>query len=131
VSGEQDRLDQIRARRAAVTPPPWEWDIGEHPGDPFRLEQQLEDSLQGETILKAAESWASTAPSDEDAEFIAHAPTDITYLLGEVARLRGLLGRLERLGSPDGDKACPVCYADANGPDLRHDPACWLAAALK
>jgi hypothetical protein len=48
----------------------------------------------------------------------------------EIKHLRGRLRQLEGLGSPDGDKACPVCYANANSPDIHHEPDCWLAAEL-
>ena len=73
-----DRLAEIRARLDAATPGPWraaDWDdargirvvVGEFPRDPYTL---------------------ALAERDHDARFIAHAPTDIAWLLDEVARLR-------------------------------------------
>jgi hypothetical protein len=50
--------------------------------------------------------------------------------VGEVERLRGLLGRLEWADEDDtGRRYCPVCeWAEATGQG--HDPGCWLAAEL-
>jgi hypothetical protein len=55
---------------------------------------------------------------------------DVDDLIGEVERLRSLLGRLE-FAAPDdyGDRdACPVCYG---GRSTDHDPTCWLAKELR
>jgi hypothetical protein len=75
--------------------------------------------------------------------------TGVAWLVGEVERLRGLLGRLEWAGticwaedSSEGGDACPACSAFPEeghlkagqhmGPDGKpYDyPGCWLAAEL-
>jgi len=58
----------------------------------------------------------------------------IQELTAEIARLRGLLGRLEWAGGEvEGDcrrfDACPECSA-REGYD-KHRPDCWLAAELE
>jgi hypothetical protein len=73
-------LDEIKARRAAATPEPWDasasgatmndlaaYRFGPRSSPPVFLASQMRRA---------------------DAEFIAHSPDDIDWLLGEVARLR-------------------------------------------
>jgi len=74
-------LDQIKARRAALDSTPWKtFDhdsmvIGVSRGFPYSVK-----SLPVAVHLRQC-----------DAQFIAHAPTDIDLLIGEVERLRGQL----------------------------------------
>jgi hypothetical protein len=60
---------------------------------------------------------------------IAHA--DVDWLVGEVERLRGLLGRLEWVEQGYNcvgyDEICPVCNAEKDTP---HVSGCWLAEVL-
>jgi hypothetical protein len=57
-------------------------------------------------------------------------PEDIDWLVGEVERLRELLGRLEWAGSTQAYQQafCPVCQRSKLG---GHGRACWLAAELR
>jgi hypothetical protein len=83
--GIVSRLDEIKARRAAATPGPWN-EAGMHrsPGRP----DVVWDRDGRRPIARA--TWL------RDAEFIAHAPDDIDWLIGEVtrlsARVKNLLG---------------------------------------
>jgi hypothetical protein len=143
VSEQQDRLDQtsaridqIRARRAAV---------------------------QWSDALAVVPGWQTLHfPRVQDQEFIAHAPDDIDHLLGEVERLRerlrrcqasefhgmhqemvrihgafdeverlrGLLAKLEWACqvAPSSVPTCPACRAD---PGWGHTEDCELAAELR
>lgn len=74
------RLDEIRARLEAATPGPWETFGFEVNGVKSRLNK----------VKPARDNHSFTHISlshDEDAEFIAHAPEDIAYLLAEIERL--------------------------------------------
>jgi hypothetical protein len=144
-----DPLDEIRARRAGMPVDPLEvtvtpteeeyymqWRIIEHgPPDEYGDRDRLAFVPEEEA---------------EVAEFIAHAPADIDWLIGEVERLReveerlhgaqvtigklshkverlrGLLGRLEWAGICREDDACPACHSWKRV----HYPDCWLAAEL-
>jgi hypothetical protein len=75
-------LAQIEARWAAATP--GEWERHEYTGDVW----WISEAIEGEDNLIA---WTGTLSEHEDAEAIAHAPTDIQQLVAEVRRLRGLL----------------------------------------
>jgi hypothetical protein len=107
-----DPLPEIKARRAAISPTPWSWDL-------------LADGRVLDEDGAGVASIAAVAGDEPDGEFIAHAPTDIDTLIGEVDRLVGLLGRLEQEWA-DEVASCPVCAHDGTG----HDPDCWLVAEL-
>jgi len=78
-----DRLAEIRARLEAATPGPWKWEV-------VIAEQSVtEHTLKGPDVL--CRYWYDRPPSG-DGELIAHAPEDIAWLLGEVERLRALMG---------------------------------------
>jgi hypothetical protein len=67
---------------------------------------------------------------------------DVDWLVGEVARLRELLGRLEWAGQPVPEEGsgrwpmCPVCealnppYGSVYDFTPHHEPGCWLAKEL-
>lgn len=78
----QERLDEIEAREAKATEGPWGVDGPAQcgPGDSLAV-YHVED---GGTVAYVQPSW-------DDAEFIAHARTDIPALLAEVERLRALI----------------------------------------
>ncbi|MFF7411566.1 hypothetical protein [Streptomyces lydicus] len=76
-----DRLTEIAARVAAATPGPW-----------------LQRSDAG--IVTDAEDhplavFGTSGPHCVDAEFTAHAPEDVRWLLAEVKRLTGRLNAVE------------------------------------
>lgn len=77
-----DRLDEIRARLAAATPGPWK-NTGTGVNQDAEWWYSVEDA-GGEWVYDRAGVYACR---EQDADFIAHAPTDMAYLLDEVARL--------------------------------------------
>lgn len=74
-------LAPIKARLAAATPGPWTWVCHSTAG------------VSEWTVFDAADHALATNRHGwrPDAEFIAHAPTDIAALLAEVERLRAEL----------------------------------------
>lgn len=78
-----DRVQEIRDRLEAATPGPWEaWAGLTHDG-----ERQDGISPRGDLNIDVCFTIISPQGS-EDAEFIAHAPDDIEFLLAEVERLQ-------------------------------------------
>lgn len=102
---------EIRARLEAATPGPWEAEIGED----IQVNAGTALTVWNETgdVGTPARSWRSTDRifefvdakwelEEEDysvmasnAEFIAHAPTDVAFLLEENARLEVLLAEVK------------------------------------
>lgn len=98
-----DRLDEIRARLQAATPGPWcaencgeksnEYVVGvAFAADDENCERPLSGwpkfyDGDGNEIAARTDMVAAEMATRADADFIAHAPEDIAYLLGEVARL--------------------------------------------
>jgi hypothetical protein len=148
-----DREVAIRQRRAVITPPPWRWgDWSVTFGKPEQQRWHLERSpdhgafpaparrrdVDADEILPGLEDPIEYYPELEaNAEFIAHAPDDIDWLLdrheqdrAEVERLRGLLRRLEWAGDVNAEaSACPVCGSEKGLQD--HRPGCRLAAEIR
>jgi hypothetical protein len=129
----QGRLDAIKARRAAAPAPPWEIvedDGEEYYGDWYRIQNVEVDDRYGFHDLVALVSQGNRR---EFAEFLAHAPDDIDWLISrlEGTRQRELLARLEWVVPCDGGNAncgeCPVCWQHRG---RGHDSDCWLAAEL-
>jgi len=81
-------LDAIRKRCAAATKGPWHWCNYVTTGDRTWYWNVTSD-LRG--ICGGHDKKKSTAPTDADGDFIAHARTDIPALLEEVGRLTKLL----------------------------------------
>lgn len=91
-----DRIEQIRERAAAATPGPW----GEFDGNEGIRER-------GPMWMVANDEFHNPGPDPdapwlaveihvgvkEDAEFIAHARTDLPFLLAEYDRLQGLVDK--------------------------------------
>jgi hypothetical protein len=76
------RIDEIKARLETVTA--WK----KHSLELFEGGYGYEILDQnGETVLDN-QTYYTTPPSEPEADFIAHAPDDIAYLLAEVERLR-------------------------------------------
>lgn len=121
---EQQRLDAIRARCEAATPRPWtadlsEGDCGVYSEDCPRGLEDCDDACpqcDRWEILKGGlvdgpdyvECGEYSYFSDNDAEFIAHARTDIPDLLADVERLTRELEAAKR--------------------DLRHSDNCDICA---
>lgn len=79
-----NKIDEIRKRLKDATPGPWEY-VPADDCDDWQL-------YNGEfTFIKQDDSGVPV--STEDGEFIANAPTDIDFLLGEVSRLKAELER--------------------------------------
>lgn len=77
-----DRLDEIQARADAATEGPWGVDGAAHPGP--------DDSL----VVYPLEHGGAVAyvqPLYADAEFIAHARTDVPWLIEQVRKLDAAL----------------------------------------
>jgi hypothetical protein len=91
----QEELHSIRQRLKAATPGPWCHREGfiETAGNP--------GVLLGVT-LQRSEVGLDTLPGQANAEFIAHAPTDVARLLGEVERLQ------DELAVERGDKTALI-----------------------
>jgi hypothetical protein len=137
----ENRLAEIKARRA-VADLPWEvkTDTPDGPvihdayNEVARIEVphavwECDDELDGCPDARRE--------SIRRAKFIANAPADIDWLVGdwkdalaEVRRLRDLLGRLEWVSPDMGSDFCPACGTHGH-PGLRHAPGCWLAAELE
>jgi hypothetical protein len=79
-----DRTDEIRERVTEASPEPWEVIRGKE-ADDYGV---TEKGVAGCTIAQML--------CDEDAEFIAHARTDIPYLLAEVSSLESQLAEKDR-----------------------------------
>ena len=75
------KLDEIRERLEAATEGPWDWC-----SELWQLRH-----MTGKYVCTEVLHAKGTLPTDNDAEFIANAPTDIAYLLAEVERLRGVV----------------------------------------
>lgn len=103
----QDPISAIRARLADITPPPWI--RGKWPSD-FDIVRQAEwtpcgaeghdDCMVAQMIHDVALVGLGHDRAKGDAEFIAHAPTDVAALLKMVdaaQRLRGLAEIAERI----------------------------------
>lgn len=92
---DTDRLEQIKARLAAAQPGPWytvddPWGDGTtviagtndpHGGRYVCGVDEMHEEIQTETEMGERDPWA-------DMRFVAHAPTDIAWLVAEVERLR-------------------------------------------
>ncbi len=110
-----ERIAQIEARLAAATPGPWRA-VREDKSDvamgakPFII-------LDGANH-RCAEIRAFCGGNYDNADFIAHAPEDIRYLMDECERLRGRCGAMEsaikrlRYPKPPTHIPCSMCKHD-------------------
>lgn len=76
---DQKSIDDITAREQAATPGPWEW-------RKTRTDETIGIVGPKDVVLCAAKNEFHMGRAD--AEFIAHARTDISVLIAEVKRLR-------------------------------------------
>ncbi len=116
--GAPSDLEAIRARAEAATPGPWWYDQDERMwrlhGVQFVIPPQgpVAQQVIGRQILKAPKKgtpYAEYWPSAPDAEFIAHARTDVDVLLQELDRLQARLAELNN--ALNWDTACLRCSA--------------------
>ena len=90
-------LEAIKARAAAATEGPWEWDdptIGQHWSRPEPWATVVDDEVNCGGYCYGGSS--SPIKSDADGQFIAHAREDIPALVAEVERLREEREELQR-----------------------------------
>ena len=87
-------LTAIRARERAVTKGPWRWQAS-----PKGYPQQIVANDDGLTLI--ADTYVDPAWYPAEAEFIAHARTDIPALCDEVERLRAFLNEAEAILEED------------------------------
>ena len=106
-----NRLDKIEARTNAATEGPWEWD-GES-NEPWPAGDNSLRSVSGakdDLVLYAwgYDAYGIEAARDADAEFIAHARTDVPAL---VAALRAVLKlhKEDGHGWGPGESFCTEC----------------------
>ena len=115
---ERPDLEAIKARAAAATEGPWEWDdltIGQHWSRPKPLATVVDDKVSCMAYCYGGSS--SPIKSDADGQFIAHAREDIPALLYEVERLQHRLDAVEarhtpvtvRYGDAPDELACRAC----------------------
>lgn len=81
-------LDDIRARAGAATEGPWH-----RVGKSIQADVPLSDdgpstTKWNTTVVCSVGAWGSGRPTEEDAEFIAHARTDVPALLDFAESLR-------------------------------------------
>ena len=120
----QNELDDIRRRLEVVTPGPWAFEkedgkvlLDYTPKEIRICETGCLGSIANRMVCDMNVDWRYTYKNENEpmanAEFIAHAPTDIARLMAEVERLREenkrLCGELERV----------------------HEEADWLAESLE
>ena len=89
---ERPDLEAIKARAAAATEGPWEWDdptIGQHWSRPKPWATVVDDEVNCGGYCYGGSS--SPIKSDADGRFIAHAREDIPALVAEIERLLRLL----------------------------------------
>jgi hypothetical protein len=84
----EDRLEEIRARAAAASPPPWTW--RRDPWLDVYLELEAPTGLVIEPTLWD-DGYKGFGLSPADAEFLEYARQDVDDLLGEIERLRAAL----------------------------------------
>ena len=94
-------LEAIKARAAAATEGPWEWDdpgIGQH----WSCPKPWMEVVNADVACGPYCYGGSVRPieSAADGQFIAHAREDIPALVAEVERLRAARDYLERAASP-------------------------------
>lgn len=117
----QERLDEIRARLAAATDGPWSVVYESEECPPFKpyayaihgptmqgvLESQVSDDFKAQYGHQMDEV---TGVADDDAELIAHAPTDLAALLAELDRLCDELAKARAVTEDKVEVACKAYY---------------------
>lgn len=118
-------IEAALARCEAATPGPWR----------LGLQDRLQVVVDNDNADEVADVGWGVAVGDEDAEFIAHARTDLPAALALLDQCRVVLKavewyRVERGHVIKDYDVCPCCEAGLND-ETEHGPACELAAALR
>ena len=87
-------LAEIMERRGKITPGPWNCK-DEHPGQACGYVRPNADKWDEVATCYARGDFANARA---DADFIAHAPTDIDTLLGIIAKLEARIEQLQEKG---------------------------------
>lgn len=90
-----DRITEIENRLNAATPGPWKTEPVES-GRFAGIESRIY-SLRGSHILLSPTDGEAGQAKTIDAEFIAHSPSDVAYLLAELRKRDEALDRVEAL----------------------------------
>ena len=103
-----EQLAAIRARLDAATPGPWHWD--EHPvptlhgvggsPDTYEYEAEVIEATHTGGCGCRAVCYLDLTIDRSDAEFIAHARTDLGHLLAEVDRLTQMIRDIDEASQP-------------------------------
>lgn len=120
------RLDEIEARANAATPGPWEWE-GEAKAEWEIGANSLVPSRRPDDPVLYGYGYDASGievKSPADAEFIAHARTDVPALLDALEKVLRLHPRVVVLhadpefGRMEDDAICGACI-------VSHEPADW------
>lgn len=120
------RLDEIEARANAATEGPWEWE-GEAKGEWEIGANSLVPSRRPDDPVLYGYGYDASGievSNDADAEFIAHARTDVPALLDALEKVLRLHPRVVVLhadpefGRMEDDAICGACI-------VNHEPADW------
>jgi hypothetical protein len=90
VTAPDPRLDEIQARLDAATPGPWKL---------FGTLAQWESEEDLSFGPDDAPEVGTVSEGLGDADFIANAPADVSYLLAELRKAREALGRVEEVAA--------------------------------
>ena len=118
-------LEAIKARAAAATEGPWEWDdptIGQHWSSPEPWATVVDDEVNCGGYCYGGSS--SPIKSDADGQFIAHAREDIPALVAEVERLREERDDMRRRLDAVEARHTPVTVRYGDAPDELACRAC-------
>jgi len=107
-------IEGIRARRAAITPGPWQSELE---GDRFTVWSQ--NAWTWQEVVSTDHLNPSTRDA-ENAKFIAAAPADIDALLAEVERLRTIAATVAADLRREMDDAMSNEWPDLHGDVVRN-----------
>jgi hypothetical protein len=113
----EDRIAAIRARLEAATPGPWVHDEEGYMGcgEVYTMGEGVEG---GNIAAPSGDCYPRSGYSPkEDMEFIAHAPDDIAYLLGELDKARAGVVTDEGLNNLAREAWDEGYYASENTPN--------------
>lgn len=84
------RIEEIQNRLSRVTSYPWKWEREDASVFALYGPRGSEDHVLWSQVCDACQKYGNrcTAPSDADMAFIETAPSDVDYLLAEIAKLK-------------------------------------------